>query len=155
MASRAILVVDDDRTLADTRVAILRGAGCLASAAYDGKNALRCVCQDPPDLLITDIVMPGMNGVELAIAVKELVPNCKILICSGEPTSFEELNAARRTGTMFEFAEKPLYPPELLEWALKLLKIESPAFLQAKRPPMREDLPDVPVARRRRRNVKG
>src|SRR5579875_2782848 len=61
-----ILVVDDHRMIADSLVEILNMSGFRALVAYDGEAALRTALEVHPDYLLTDVVMPSMNGVELA-----------------------------------------------------------------------------------------
>ncbi len=67
---RTIIVVDDEHVIADTLAAILTQSGFSALAAYDGESAFALISARVPDLLITDICMPGMNGIELAIQVR-------------------------------------------------------------------------------------
>ena len=71
MATKAtpprVLVVDDEPSITDTLVAILRTAGYDAAPSYDAETALSLCESLRPDLLITDVVMPGMNGIEMAI----------------------------------------------------------------------------------------
>ena len=82
---KSILVVDDESAIADTIAKILTLSGYAATAAYDGNSALEAALLSPPELLITDVVLPGMNGVELAITIKRVYPDCKILLFSGRP----------------------------------------------------------------------
>src|SRR5947209_1869545 len=78
----SVLVVDDEPLIANTLVTILRKKNYAANAAYNAEEALDAIQSSPPDYLITDILMPRMTGIDLAVAVKELVPDCKILLFS-------------------------------------------------------------------------
>jgi CheY-like chemotaxis protein len=66
-----ILVVDDEKRIADTLALILDSEGYSAEAAYEGASALEICRRKVPDLILSDAVMPGMNGIELAIAVRQ------------------------------------------------------------------------------------
>ena len=112
---RRILVVDDEPVIADTLVTILNGNGFSAQAAYDGASALDLVALSPPDLLITDVSMPGMNGIDLAIKVRELFPDCKVLLFSGHAATAGLLNDVIPAGHHFELLSKPLHPRDLLD----------------------------------------
>ena len=79
---RFILVVDDEQRIADTLSLILLSKGYASQPAYDGTTALAVCGERVPDLLLTDVVMPEMNGIELAIAVRREFPNCKVLLSS-------------------------------------------------------------------------
>jgi DNA-binding response OmpR family regulator len=109
-----VLIVDDEAVIADTRAMILELSGISAMVAYDGKTALEIAHTAPPDLLLTDVSMPGMNGVDLATAIRKLFPNCSILLFSGQVPSADLLNAARDAGQEFTILTKPLHPTELL-----------------------------------------
>lgn len=109
-----VLVVDDEIVIADTRALILEYSGFATMVAYDPKSALEMANATPPDLLLTDVVMPGMNGVDLAIAVRQIIPNCEILLFSGQASSAALLDAARLAGHEFTILTKPLHPTELL-----------------------------------------
>jgi DNA-binding response OmpR family regulator len=108
------LVVDDERVIADTRAMILEQGGISAMVAYDGKSALEIALEVPPDLLLTDVAMPGMNGIELATAIRQIFPNCGVLLFSGEASTADLLNTARVGGQEFTILTKPLHPTELL-----------------------------------------
>ena len=62
-----VMVVDDEPLVADTLAMILTHAGYQAVRAYDARTALEIASVRPPDLLISDVAMPEMNGVELAL----------------------------------------------------------------------------------------
>ncbi len=109
-----VLVVDDESAIADSLAKILCLSGFPAIAAYDGNSALETALLKPPELLITDVVLPGMNGVELAITVKRVFPDCKILLFSGQASTGDLLATAHRDGHRFTLLNKPVPPQELL-----------------------------------------
>jgi DNA-binding NtrC family response regulator len=110
----SVLVVDDETAIADTIAKILTMSGYTAMAAYDGNSALETALLKPPELLITDVVLPGMNGVELAITIKRIFPDCKILLFSGQATTADLVDAANHKGHHFTLLNKPVPPQDLL-----------------------------------------
>jgi CheY-like chemotaxis protein len=108
-----VLVVDDEKRIADTLVLILNSKGYAAVAAHDGVAALEVCRQRVPNLVLSDVVMPGMNGIELAIAIRQQFPGCHILLFSGQAETSEILEDAKRRGYDFELLAKPLHPEEL------------------------------------------
>jgi DNA-binding NtrC family response regulator len=116
MAKR-IFVVDDEKCIADTLVAILRNSGYEALAFYDAQSALEQVESFSPELVISDVVMPGMNGVEMAVLIRERHPACRVLLFSGQAATADLLEGARRRGYDFELLAKPVHPTVLLAWA--------------------------------------
>jgi len=116
-----ILVVDDERRIAVTLALILNTKGYAAEAAHDGASALEICRQRLPDLVVTDIVMPGMNGIELAIAIRRQFPGCRILLFSGQADTMEILEDSKRQGYDFELLAKPLHPEELLKKVKELI----------------------------------
>lgn len=115
-----ILVVDDERVIADTLVAILTNQGFAAMTAYDAESALDLIRVIPPELLLSDVVLPGMSGIDLAIATKEAVSDCKVLLFSGQAATVNLLAAARDAGHDFTVLAKPLHPADLLANIRKL-----------------------------------
>jgi CheY-like chemotaxis protein len=115
-----ILVVDDERLLADTTAAILRRAGYTSKTAYDALTALATMASFHPDYLLTDIMMPGMNGVELAIAITRIHPATKILLFSGQAGISEILEDSKAKGFEFPLLAKPVHPTKLIEGLLGL-----------------------------------
>lgn len=109
-----ILVVDDESVIADTLSIILSKSGYCAMTAYSGREALEIAEAVPPELLITDVMMPGMTGIELAIAVTESLPDCKILLFSGQAATTDMLLGAREAGHDFAIMTKPIHPADML-----------------------------------------
>jgi CheY-like chemotaxis protein len=109
-----VLVVDDERIIADTLGAILGSSGYTAMTAYDGLSALEIARVVPPDLLISDVAMPGMDGIELAMAMRQSIPDCNVLLFSGQATTVDLLATARAAGYDFNALTKPVHPTDLL-----------------------------------------
>jgi DNA-binding NtrC family response regulator len=111
----SILVVDDEKNIADTVAWILQAAGYTARPAYDGSAALAISREQTPDLIISDVLMPGINGIELAITASMEHPRCRILLFSGQAGSADMLDEARRQGHDFELLAKPIEPQDLVK----------------------------------------
>ena len=109
-----ILVVDDNRIIADTTSAILNRFGFQTVTAYDGATALDLAADRCPDILLSDVMMPVLNGVELAISVRKILPGIAILLFSGQAATKDILEEARRQGHFFEVLSKPIHPEELV-----------------------------------------
>jgi len=117
-----VLVVDDESAIADTVTEILSRSGYAASAAYDGNDALESALLKPPELLITDVVLPGMSGIELAITIKRIFPDCRILLFSGQAATADLMANARNAGHHFTLLSKPVHPRDLLTSVAAMLK---------------------------------
>ena len=117
-----IFVVDDERVIAETLATILRISGFVATSFTSPLDALNWTQTIVPDLLITDVVMPEMSGVELAIKIKVVCPDCKVLLFSGQAATVDMLTAAKAEGYEFEILSKPVHPKDLLN-KLASLKI--------------------------------
>lgn len=111
---RRVFVVDDERVIADTLCVILRSSGYDALAFYDAENTLIACANQRPDFVISDVSMPGMSGVELAVQLTDRFPSCAILLFSGQAGTLEVLESARRKGYHFELLVKPVHPKDLL-----------------------------------------
>lgn len=109
-----VLVVDDEVVIADTLSVILKRNGITAMTAYGGLAALAIARVIPPDLLLTDVVMPDMSGIDLAAAVLQIVPGCRVLLFSGQAATQDLLAEAREGGRDFSVIAKPIHPKELL-----------------------------------------
>jgi DNA-binding response OmpR family regulator len=109
-----VLVVDDESVIADTLTEILNRSGFAAMPAYDGEGALESALLMPPELLITDVVLPEMSGIELAISMKRIFPDCRIILFSGQAATSDLLASANSRGHHFSLLKKPIHPTELL-----------------------------------------
>lgn len=109
-----VLVVDDERVIADTLAIILNQHGFDASAVYTGTGAVERARAVKPDLVISDVIMPDMNGIEAAIHIRKFLPSCKILLFSGQAATADLLESARAQGHEFEILAKPVHPQDLL-----------------------------------------
>lgn len=110
----SILVVDDETVLADSIAGVLNISGFCAFSAYDASTALQIAEELRPDYLLSDVMMPGMNGVDLAIRVRKMFPETAILLISGTSVS-DVLEGAQNQGYAFELLEKPMHPVKLIE----------------------------------------
>ena len=104
--SASILVVDDEEPILTSLSSILRDEGYEVSVAKNGVEALRVYTMDPPDLMILDIWMPEMDGMETLRRVKELVPTAQVMMMSGHG-SIETAVKAIKLGA-YDYIEKPL-----------------------------------------------
>jgi DNA-binding response OmpR family regulator len=123
-----VLVVDDERVIADTLSIILKKSGFSALTAYDGATALQLANTLKPDLLISDVMMPGMTGIELAIAMKQTQPECKILLFSGQAATVDLLEDARSLGHDFTTLTKPVHPTDMLKRISECLSSQESNF---------------------------
>jgi CheY-like chemotaxis protein len=109
-----VYVVDDETVISMTLAAILRKSGFDALAFQSPLEALRSAEARVPDILISDVMMPEMNGIELAIRFKTLCPSCKVILFSGQAFTSDMLVEARRKGHDFALLSKPIHPTDLL-----------------------------------------
>ncbi|SPE17978.1 Response regulator receiver protein (fragment) [Candidatus Sulfotelmatomonas gaucii] len=110
-----VLLVDDEQLIVDTLAEILEGAGFFVLAAYDGWTALEKVARCRPEYLLSDVLMPKMNGVELAIAIRKMYPSTRITLFSGQAGISDILLDGKRQGFEFELIAKPIHPLKLVE----------------------------------------
>ena len=106
-----ILVVDDEKPCADLFARILRNDGYTVRTASSGREALKKLRQQPADLVLADMVMPGMNGMDLLANIKEFYPETDVIILTGFGTIEDSLEAMRRGAA--DFLPKPFQPREL------------------------------------------
>ena len=114
-AQARVLVVDDERVIADTLSLILNRSGFQATAVYDGVAAIEKAHAWKPDILLCDVFMPGPSGVEVAIEIRRLHPQTRILLLSGQADVEDLLSEARRRGHDFHLLVKPVHPADLLK----------------------------------------
>jgi CheY-like chemotaxis protein len=115
-----VLLVDDEPVIADTLAVILRSHGYRTAAAYSGESALVFAPEFRPDVLITDLNMPGTNGIVLAAQVREMYPSCRILLYTSQTGIQALLEQARAGGLVLELLPKPVHPAEIIKYLAKL-----------------------------------
>jgi CheY-like chemotaxis protein len=125
-----VMVVDDESVIADTLAEILSRSGYKGVAAYDGDSALETALLTPPEMLITDVVLPGITGIELAIKMRRIFPDCKIILFSGQASTSDLLANARAEGHHFTLLNKPLHPHDLLRQVAEGIKPGKPVPAQ-------------------------
>lgn len=114
-AKSRIFVVDDEDGIASTTAAILCLKGYAASAFTQPLEALSASRLQSPDLLISDVAMPVLSGVELAIQLLQGCPDCKVLLFSGQWDPSDLLDVARENGHNFEMIPKPVHLKDLVK----------------------------------------
>jgi CheY-like chemotaxis protein len=110
-----VLVVDDEALIADTIVMILNRNGFIAEAVYSGAQAVEAARRNRPQLVLSDVLMPQVDGVEAAIRIREFLPEARIVLFSGQSATVEILARARARGHEFELLPKPIHPTKLIE----------------------------------------
>lgn len=110
-----VLIADDEMVIAETLCLILRQNRFEATAAYGGREAIEEAKRWRPDIFLTDVVMPEVDGIEAAVVVSDLLPKCRILLFSGQAAVHDLLHEVRLQGHNFELLAKPVHPEELLE----------------------------------------
>jgi len=102
----AILIVDDNKSIIDSLEGILSDDGFEVSHAYNGYEALKKIHTDSPDIVLLDIWMPGMDGIETLKEIKKEYPHLPVIMITGHG-SIEAAVDATKSGA-FDFLEKPL-----------------------------------------------
>lgn len=121
MLGTRVLVVDDEKTFADTLVQIFTKEGYECRAVYSAEAALECIDVWNPALAVVDVMLPNMNGIDLALLLKSTHPSITVMMISGQLATGDLVEKAALSGHQFDIFAKPIPVPELLVNALKLL----------------------------------
>lgn len=105
-------MADDERAIAETMAVILNTHGYEAHAVGSGEAALELVQRFHPDFLISDIRMDGMDGIEAATRIRDMCPECKVIVFSATMIDHDTRLRLRKLG--FDYLRKPLHPTQLL-----------------------------------------
>jgi len=119
-----IFIVDDETIIAETLTMILRKHGFVAKSFTDPREALNAARREAPDIVLSDVMMPELSGIELAIAIQEECPGCKIMLFSGHAHTLDLISMAKAKGYDFSLLEKPFHPADLL----KRIREQDPAW---------------------------
>jgi DNA-binding response OmpR family regulator len=114
-ATPRVLVLDDEKVIANTLALILNRSGFEAQAVYTAEAAVQSALDFSPDVLISDVIMDGATGIDAAIRISEMAPNCRVILFSGQAATADLLEGARASGHRFELLIKPVHPRTLLE----------------------------------------
>jgi CheY-like chemotaxis protein/anti-sigma regulatory factor (Ser/Thr protein kinase) len=112
-ATSHILVVDDDRGFRDLMSVLLQEAGYIVAQAADGPEALRALADETFDVVMLDVSLPGMSGLEVLAVVQTLAAPPRVVIITGDDTSETLLKAVR--GQADRYITKPFAPDAILE----------------------------------------
>jgi DNA-binding NtrC family response regulator len=114
-----VLIVDDERAIVDSLYEIILSAGYDVSKAYSGEQAIAAAMDFCPNILLSDVLMPGLNGFEVALEIKKACPNCRLLLFSGQASTAAMAQRFGPTftsrGYRFELLPKPYHPTALLK----------------------------------------
>ena len=116
-----VLIVDDEKLIRITLAHVFAGRGYDARGAESAEEALQLVDEWAPNLAVLDVNLPKMDGVELAIRIKALFPECRIVLISGAPETEFVVQRYGPAGRDLELLAKPIHPEDLLARAAQLL----------------------------------
>jgi CheY-like chemotaxis protein len=120
--SPLILVADDEPLIAQTLVEILEAEGFETMAVSDGAAAVLWAREGRPDIVVCDVIMPTLNGIEAAKQIRQFLPGAQIVLFSGQAAATVLVEQAAAEGYRFEILAKPIKPDLLLEAITKFLK---------------------------------
>ncbi|MGF1507161.1 MAG: response regulator [Chloroflexi bacterium] len=106
------VVADDDAAICHLVSVILMRAGIESSVARDGEEAWDLIVRQPPDLVITDLLMPALNGFELIERIREHYPVLPVIVLSALGEKYE-INRALEAGATL-YLVKPIKPADLI-----------------------------------------
>lgn len=117
---RGILIVDDDPAITESLAVIFEKHGYEVRTANSAETAIETIAQWAPDLAIIDVMLPCMNGIDLAVVLKANRPACHLVLFSGHTGTQTLMEEAARKGNMFEFLTKPVHPLFMLDFVSSL-----------------------------------
>jgi len=108
------LIVDDEEVIADTLAMILNRDGFEARAVYTCREAVALAPEFQPGILISDVLMSDINGIDAAIQIRAQVPEVQVFLLSGQSVAAELLSQSQAPSLGFEVLVKPVHPRDLL-----------------------------------------
>jgi DNA-binding response OmpR family regulator len=119
-----ILIVDDEIHIAETLSLVFVAQGYEACTAASAEQAVEILSQWQPDAAILDVMLPHMNGIDLAVVIQANYPDCRLLLISGHPDTGALLEEAEAHGHSFDILAKPVHPAHILAAVSDLLYID-------------------------------
>jgi len=107
-----VLLVDDEVDFISTLAERLEIRGINARVAYDGESALAAVAEDVPQVMVLDVMMPGMRGIDVLQRVKESHPGVQVILLTGQGKTRDGIEGMRHGA--FAYLMKPLDLEELI-----------------------------------------
>jgi DNA-binding NtrC family response regulator len=117
-----ILIVEDEKVVAETLGQILSTQGYAVQIDSSAEAAIELLADWQPHLAILDVMLPNMNGIDLAVLIKQRCPHCHALLFSGQPSVEVLVEKAKREGHQFEILAKPVHPSVMLGAISDLLR---------------------------------
>ncbi len=109
-----VLIADDEKVIADTLATILNQDGFDARAVYTCQKALELAPAFQPDMLISDVLMTDINGIDAAIQMRAMLPAIRVFLLSGQTATAEMISKSQARDLGFEVLVKPVHPRDLL-----------------------------------------
>jgi DNA-binding NtrC family response regulator len=129
----SVLIVDDEEIVRRAHLRSLQRSGCEARIAEDGNRAIREMEQSPADVILLDLRMPGLDGMDVLKTIKQRWPDSEVVVITGYPT-IESAKEAVRLGAC-DYIAKPVGPEEVVKaaneamtqkrWALRSVRTVS------------------------------
>ena len=113
--NRRVYVVDDEQLIATTLALILRKAGYDTKSFFSAEDALQAIANCVPQAVVSDVKMGGMNGVDMALAIRREYPGVFVQLISGQADTSVFLDEAQHRGQKVNIAAKPVRPEALLK----------------------------------------
>ncbi|HEX4007652.1 MAG TPA: response regulator [Acidobacteriaceae bacterium] len=113
---RRILIVDDEPEVTSSLSAILGRYEYEVRVAATSQQAIEAIASWQPDLAIVDVMLPNMNGIDLAMVIRDTHPRCQLVLFSGNQTTQALLEEAAKKGHLFEILAKPVHPMFMLDY---------------------------------------
>lgn len=108
-----ILLVDDEEDFVTTLAERLKLRGIPAAVATGGEEALEFIKTDPPQVVVLDVMMPGMGGIEALRQIMKLHPGIRVILLTGRGSTKEGIEGMRLGA--FDFLMKPIQIEELID----------------------------------------
>jgi DNA-binding NtrC family response regulator len=111
-----VLVADDEHVIADTLATIFRNNGFEVRSVYSGYSAIETAVHFYPDVIVSDILMSGINGIDAALSISRELPKSRFVLITGHADCDDDIEQARARGLKLMCFQKPILPQSLIEY---------------------------------------
>lgn len=112
MSGIKVLLVDDEIEFAGTLAERLRLRGLDASVTTDGQEALRIACEESPNVMVVDVMMPGISGLDVLRQIRENMPKMPVILLTGKGSTRDGIEGMRLGA--FDYLVKPISIDDLI-----------------------------------------